>query len=104
MSGTNTHNAGDIKASADRIDESASTINGLKTAIDGHRQALQTHWKGASSGTFAKVMTVYDEELTKVLASLEDIHEKLVHSKIQYESNEQQSTEAVSAIEAALSA
>jgi len=87
-----------------RIDESASTINGLKTAIDGHRQALQTHWKGASSGTFAKVMTVYDEELTKVLTSLADIHEKLVHSKIQYESNEQQSTEAVSAIEAALSA
>lgn len=104
MSGTNTHNAGDIKASADRIDESASTINGLKTAIGGHRQALQTHWKGASSGTFAKAMTVYDEELTKVLASLADIHEKLVHSKIQYESNEQQSTEAVSAIEAALSA
>jgi len=104
VSGTNTHNAGDIKASADRIDESASTINGLKTAIDGHRQALQTHWKGLSSGTFAKVMTVYDEELTKVLTSLADIHEKLVHSKIQYETNEQQSNEAVSAIEAALSA
>ena len=104
MSGTNTHNAGDIKASADRIDESASTINGLKTAIDGHRQTLQTHWKGVSSGTFAKVMTVYDEELTKVLTSLADIHEKLVHSKIQYETNEQQSNEAVSAIEAALSA
>lgn len=102
MSGTNTHNAGDIKASAGRIDESASTINGLKTAIDGHRQSLQTHWKGVSSGTFAKVMTVYDEELKKVLTSLEDIHEKLVHSKIQYETNEQQSTEAVSAIEAAL--
>jgi WXG100 family type VII secretion target len=104
VSGTNTHNAGDIKASADRIDESASTINGLKTAIDGHRQALASHWKGVSSGTFAKVMTVYDEELTKVLASLEDIHEKLVHSKIHYETNEQQSDEAVSAIEAALSA
>jgi len=104
VSGNNTHNAGDIKASADRIDESASTINGLKTAIDGHRQALQTHWKGVSSGTFVKVMTVYDEELTKVLTSLENIHEKLVHSKIQYETNEQQSNEAVSAIEAALSA
>jgi WXG100 family type VII secretion target len=104
VSGTNTHNAGDIKASADRIDESASTINGLRTAIERHRQALQTHWKGVSSGTFAKVMTVYDEELTKVLASLEDIHGKLVHSKIQYETNEQQSNEAVSAIEAALSA
>lgn len=104
MSGTNTHNAGDIKASADRIDESASTIKGLKTAIDGHRVALQTHWQGVSSGTFGKVMSVYDEELTKVLASLEDIHEKLVHSKIRYETNEQQSNEAVSAIEAALSA
>jgi WXG100 family type VII secretion target len=101
---TNTNNTADIKASADRIDHSASVIQGMKKEIDGHRVALQVHWKGVSSNTFGKVMSVYDEELGKVLTSLNDIHEKLVHSGVTYDSTEQEQGEAVSAIEAALSA
>ncbi len=102
MSGTNTNNTGDIQQSADKIDDSASTIRGMKTLLDSHRQQLAQHWPGVLSGAFAKVVVVYDDELTKVLTSLETIHEMLVHSKITYDSNEQQQQEAVTAIEAAL--
>jgi len=102
VSGNRTHNAVDIQQSASRIDQAANTIRGLKTEIDGHRATLAQHWGGASANSFGRVMTVYDEELKKVLASLNNIHEKLVHTKIQYESNEQQQEDAVSAVEQAL--
>lgn len=101
-SGNRTHNATDIQQSASRIDQAANTIRGLKSEIDGHRVTLATHWGGASADSFARVMTVYDEELNKVLGSLQTIHEKLVHAKITYESNEQQQQDAVSAVDQAL--
>jgi ESAT-6 family protein len=104
VSGSNSHNAGDIQACAGQIDEKANTIRGLRIQIDNHRQTLAAHWGGSAHGSFQNVMSVFDAELNKVIGSLENIHEKLVDSRITYESNEQEQHQAVSAIDQALNA
>ena len=104
MSGTNSHNGGDIQACAGQIDEKANTIRGLRIQIDNHRQTLSANWGGSAHGSFQNVMSVFDAELNKVIGSLENIHEKLVDSRITYESNEQEQQLAVSAIDQALNA
>ena len=104
MSANNSHNAGDIQACAGQIDEKANTIRGLRLQIDNHRQTLSAHWAGSAHGSFQNVMTVFDAELNKVIGSLENIHEKLVHSRVAYETNEAEQHQAVSAIDQALNA
>ena len=65
MSGTNSHNAGDIQACAGQIDEKANTIRGLRIQIDNHRQTLSANWGGSAHGSFQNVMSVFDAELDR---------------------------------------
>lgn len=85
------------KAASD-IDEAASTIKGLQTSLNGHKQAVLAGWKGNAAIAFDGVFQSFDEDMTKVLTALNGMHEKLVHNRTQYESAEQEQTDAAKAI------
>lgn len=85
------------KAATD-IDEAASTIKGLQTSLSGHKQAVLAGWQGNAAQAFDGVFQSFDEDMTKVLTALNGMHEKLVHNRTQYESAEQEQTDAARAI------
>lgn len=85
------------KAAQD-IDEAASTIKGLQTSLNGHKQAVLAGWQGNAAHAFDAVFQSFDEDMTKVLTALGGMHEKLVHNRVQYENTEQQQTDAAKAI------
>jgi WXG100 family type VII secretion target len=89
------------KAAGD-IDHAASTIKGLQTQLNGHKQAVLAGWQGNASRAFDGVFQSFDEDMTKVLTALQGLHESLVHNRVNYESTEQQQTDAANAIHSLL--
>lgn len=85
------------KAAQD-IDEAASTIKGLQTSLDGHKQSVLSGWQGNAASAFDGVFQSFNEDMSKVLTALNGMHEKLTHNRTQYESAEQQQTDAAKAI------
>jgi WXG100 family type VII secretion target len=85
------------KAAQD-LDEASSTIKGLQTSLNGHKQAVLAGWQGNAAHAFDGVFQAFDEDMSKVLNALNGMHEKLVHNRTQYESAEQQQTDAAKAI------
>jgi WXG100 family type VII secretion target len=83
---------------AGQIDQAASTIKGHQTSLQGHHQAVLAGWEGNASQAFNHAFLSFDEDMGKVLTALKDMHEKLVHNRIQYEAAEQQQTDAANAI------
>lgn len=87
---------------AQKIDESASTIQGLRTRLQGHKASVLGGWEGNAAQAFGRVFDAFDQDFAKVLQALEGIHEKLVQTKIKYESAEEQQTDAANAISSLL--
>jgi WXG100 family type VII secretion target len=85
------------KAAGD-IDEAASTIKGLQTSLQGHKAAVLSGWQGNAASAFDQVFQSFDEDMNKVLTALNGMHESLVKNRTQYESAEQQQTDAAKAI------
>jgi len=87
---------------AQKIDDSASTIQGLRTRLQGHKASVLAGWEGQASQAFGRVFESFDQDFAKVLKALEGIHEKLVHTRIKYEGTEQEQTQAANAISSLL--
>lgn len=101
-----TQSSGDTVAmaqAAQRVDASAEILKGLKDKIYGTVTSVTaSSWQGPAARAFLNVGNVYIEDLGKVLTALEDIHMKLVGSKIQFESSQQDQVLAVQKIDALL--
>lgn len=100
MAATSAQNRASMAQAAQKIDHAASTIRGIQTRLDSHRTDLMHGWKGDASAAFNGVFNTFDQKFREVLRELEGMHEKLVHTRIKYETNEQQQTDAVNKINA----
>ena len=61
------------KAAQD-IDDAASTIKGLQTSLNGHKQSVLAGWQGNAAHAFDAVFQSFDEDMTKVLTALGGMH------------------------------
>lgn len=105
MAGTSDHDKALMARAAEQIDHAASTIAGLRRDLAGHHSAIMAGWTGSAANQFNITFQAFDEVMGKILSDprdghdgLEQIHEKLVGNRIQYESAEQEQTDAVNSI------
>jgi WXG100 family type VII secretion target len=87
---------------AQKLDSAANVVKGIQTRLEGHKQELRSGWEGNASMAFERVFQAFNEDFSKVLTAMQGMHEKLVHTKIQYESSEQEQEAAVNKISALL--
>lgn len=104
MAGTSDHDKALMAKAAGQIDHAASTIAGLRRSLNGHHAAVLAGWQGPAATAFNTAFTEFDTAMGKIINGgdgkdgLTQIHEKLVHNRIQYESTEQEQTDASNAI------
>lgn len=84
---------------AQEVDEKANIIKGLQNTLASHKAELMSGWKGEAAMTFNQVDEEFNKDFTQVINALQDMHEALVHTRIQYESREQESQQAVSEVQ-----
>ncbi|WP_279487358.1 WXG100 family type VII secretion target [Actinomadura sp. 6K520] len=87
-----------MQQAATRIEDSAGIVKGLQTKLDGHKGQLMSGWAGNAAVSFDRVFNEFQTEMTKVRTALEGMHQKLVQTKITYESTEQEQQDAVNKI------
>ncbi|TDD83282.1 WXG100 family type VII secretion target [Actinomadura rubrisoli] len=87
-----------MQQAATRIEDSAGIVKGLQSNLDGHKSSLMSGWAGNASVSFDKIFNEFQTEMTKVRTALDGMHQKLVHTKITYESTEQEQDDAVNKI------
>lgn len=84
---------------AQDIDHSANIIKGLQNQIEDHKNQVRSSWDGHASMAFEQVFNRFNEDFTRVLNALQGMHEALVHTKITYETREQESHDAVNRVQ-----
>ena len=87
-----------MQKAATRIEDSAGIVKGLQTQLEGHKSQLMASWAGNAAVSFDRVFNEFQTEMNKVRTALESMHQKLVHTKITYESTEQEQQDAVNKI------
>jgi WXG100 family type VII secretion target len=83
---------------AQKLDDAANITRGLRTRLQGHKSQLMSNWEGISAAAFNRVFDQFDADFAKVLTTMEGMHEKLVHTRIKYESTEQEQQAAVNRV------
>lgn len=83
---------------AQRVESAAQDLRKIQGDLGNEQMQLQSRWKGEASGAFTKVYNEFNGELGNVLKVLDNLHEKLVNVRINYEASEQQQTEEVNRI------
>jgi WXG100 family type VII secretion target len=87
---------------AQKLDDAANVVKGIQSQLHGHKAQLRSNWEGSAAMAFDRVFQAFDEDFTKVLTAMQGMHEKLVHTRIKYESAEQEQEAAVNKISALL--
>jgi WXG100 family type VII secretion target len=98
MAGQSAQDRAAMAQAAQKVDHAASTIKGLQSRLQGQKQQVLAGWQGNAALSFDKVFQDFDGQFTKILQAMEGIHEKLVHTRIQYERTEQEQSDAANAI------
>lgn len=88
-----------MATAAGKVETAAQTIQGIQTRMQSHKTELRSGWDGRAAAKFDQVFMAWDEDFKKVLGALNGIHEKLVHTRIQYESTEEEQEMAASKID-----
>lgn len=84
---------------AQEIESKANVIQGLRNQLQSHKSDVRASWDGNAAMTFDSVFNEFDADFAKVIKALETMHQTLSHTRIQYESREQESHEAVSEVQ-----
>lgn len=87
---------------AQKLDDAANVVKGIQLRLHGHKGDLRANWEGIAASAFDRVFQQFDEDFSKVLTAMQNMHEKLVQTKIKYESAEQEQEAAVNRISALL--
>ncbi|GAA4640691.1 hypothetical protein GCM10023196_107250 [Actinoallomurus vinaceus] len=98
MAQESAQNRAAMRVAAGHIDDIASQIKGQQMNLNSHKDAVLVGWKGNAAGAFGTAFVAFDEDMTKVLNTLNRLHESLVHNEINYQKNEETQTEAVNNI------
>ena len=99
MSGETAVQRAQMAQAAQEVESKANIIRGLRNQLEDHKNQVRAGWESTSSRTFESVFAEFDNDFNQVIQALEKMHEALVHTKIQYESREQEATEAVSEVQ-----
>jgi len=91
-------NLANAKQAAQKIDHSASIVQGLQRQIQGHKDQLRSGWDSTAALAFDDVFTHFDSDFARILKALNDMHQKLTHTNIKYESSVQEQRDAVNKV------
>lgn len=91
-------NLANAKQAAQKIDHSASVIQGLQTQVQQHKDHLRSGWDSTAAVKFDEVFNHFNEDFGRILKALNQMHEKLVHTNIKYETSVQEQADAVNKV------
>ncbi|HEX5497022.1 MAG TPA: WXG100 family type VII secretion target [Mycobacteriales bacterium] len=91
-----------MQIAANKVESAAQTIQGIQSKLQGHKTELRSGWDGKAAMKFEQVFNAWDADFRKVLQALEGMHEKLTHTRIQYESTEDEQERAAAKIDSLL--
>lgn len=83
---------------AQRLEDAASTTRGIKSKLQSHKGELLASWEGNAARTFASVFDQFDADFQKVLRTMEEMHGKLVQTKVTYERTEEEQQATVNRV------
>lgn len=86
------------KQAAQKIDHSASVIQGLQLRVQQHKDQLRSGWDSTAALAFDDVFNHFNDDFARILKALNQMHEKLVHSNIKYETSVQEQHDAVNKV------
>lgn len=95
MAGESAVNRSAMGTAAQQVENAVSTIKSIQSTMDNSVQELQGGWKGAAASAFANAFDSFNQDFTKVLQSLEGIHETLVSTQSTYTQTEEANTGTV---------
>lgn len=91
-----------MQIAAGKVESAAQTIQGIQSKLQGHKAELRSGWDGKAAMKFEQVFNAWDADFRKVQQALEGMHEKLIHTRIQYESTEDEQERAAAKIDSLL--
>lgn len=91
-----------MQIAANKVESAAQTIQGIQSKLQGHKAELRSGWDGKAAMKFEQVFNAWDADFRKVLQALEGMHEKLTHTRIQYERTEDEQEAAAAKIDSLL--
>ena len=94
MSGQSQVNRASMQTAAGQIEDAHGQIHSIQTTLSGQVNSLRAGWKGQASDAFYGAYTQFDGEFEKVKKGLDDIHQKLVGSQVEYTKTEEESRAA----------
>jgi WXG100 family type VII secretion target len=83
---------------AQSLEDAANVTQGIRSRLQSHKGQLRSSWEGNAAMAFDRVFAEFDENFAKVLTAMNGLHEKMVQTKIQYESTEEEQQAAVNRI------
>ena len=83
---------------AQKLDDAANVTKGIQLRLHGHKADLRANWEGNAAGAFDSVFARFDENFSQVLQAMQSMHERLVQTKIKYESAEEEQQAAVNKV------
>lgn len=86
------------KQAAQKIDHSASIIQGLQLRVQSHKDQLRSGWDSTAALAFDDVFMHFNDDFARILKALNGMHEKLVHTNIKYESSVEEQRDAVNKV------
>jgi WXG100 family type VII secretion target len=86
------------RTAAQKIDHSASVIQGLQLRVQQHKDHLRSGWDSTAALKFDDVFNHFNEDFGRILKALNQMHEKLVHSTTKYETSVQEQQDAVNKV------
>lgn len=88
----------EMAQAAQRVEQAAQDLRKIQGDLGQEQAQLSGRWIGEAGSAFTRVYNEFNGELGKVLDVLNQLHEKLVQVKINYEGSEQQQQEAVNRV------
>lgn len=86
----------EMHKAAGAFDTTVHQIEALRTKLNDHvATMLGQYWKGASANAFNDVHQAFDAEFRGVIHDLQNIHEKLIHTRAGYVKAEDDKQHAV---------
>jgi WXG100 family type VII secretion target len=102
VAGETTFDRSAMATAAGQVENAVGQIKALQSRLNGAHADLQGGWVGDSATAFTAAFTEFNADFTKVIAALGVMHEKLIGSRVNYNSAEEANTTSASRIGAAL--
>lgn len=97
MAGESAVDRSAMATAAQQVESAVATVRGLQSRLSGFYGELMSGWQGQAASAFGNVYERFNSDFTTVISALEGIHERLVGTRLKYESAEEQTQAATRA-------